>query len=591
MKKYTLYIFTIAALAFASACHKTPQPTPVPDPEPGPIYEDMKASEIWYTTTDGKAMTPVNIGDFDVNYVSTVFDKETGTGVMYFDGPIKKIGDNAFAGSEILATVVLPENVQTIGKNAFKGCKNLTSVEFNGSVNEICDYAFSECGFEEFKFPGKITKMGTGVLKGCKALTKVTFNNNVAVIGDYCFDGCEKLTDVTFPADVKTIGDCIFRGCTSLVILYANFKDALPVLGKDVFENGSNLFVRVSYDRFNDYKAAWGDNARHIMVGSGSEKIDLKNWTDYMPDCMPLSMMTIPSAHDAATYFADEHGVYACILKDQNLDYKDQWGYGIRFFDLRIGYDDDDDYYFYHGPYGYWSKLDELSTIKELPDYNTIKNSFMFLEFQVDNPDSDHLDKGKMKDLMKKVMSYLTEDGMYASSNFVAYHPDMTLEEARGKILISITDEPLGAGITLPYVYRSGGQITPFNSSTSTTPFDIVVQNEFEVKDGDAKLSKIKEGLQKHKEAGLSVPFFNGLNATQDHHPMPGQSWAISQVVNPSVANSLESLEDIYMQPLGFTFFDFVGVENIILIFSKEVFMGGTLARDLVMHNFKDGIY
>lgn len=602
MKKYTLYILTIAALAFASACNKAPQPTPVPDPEPGPIYEDMNASEIWYTTTDGKAMTPVNIGDFDVNYVSTVFDEETGTGVMYFDGPVKKIGDNAFAGSELLATVVIPEEVQTIGKNAFKGCKNLTSVEFNGSVNEICDYAFSECGFEEFKFPGKITKMGTGVMKDCKKLTAVEFAKTDALIGDYCFDGCENLNDVTFPQQAKTLGSYVFKGCNKYRIVEPSF-DEIPSLGENTFAQDSLFFITASLKRMDEYKSKWSAYADHVMLSwYDVNQIDLANWTDYMPDCMPLSMMTVPAAHDAATYFANSHTPWAAIIKDQDLDYSQSWNWGTRMFDLRVGYYNMQLSYvgfFCHGKIFELSQLNNIEDdIKDhFPTKDQIKNSFMILELQIDMP-GDPTDEGGAY-----LQDYVTSElvAKYGREKFVLYRPDMTLGEARGKIMFFVTDKELTQDITslsgtspLPTIYRNTGDstMTPFYGDKDAKPFPFAYQNKFEVEHHpNEKLEAILNGLEQRKANKIHLPFFNGLNAAFALETGLGMSWPVSTYINPIIVDYLSAneLDDKFCQPLGFVFYDYVGIQSLSQVVSSDpVFKGDELAHLLVWHNFKD---
>lgn len=62
--------------------------------------------------------------------------------------------DNAFKGMAKLATVSVPDNVNTIGAGAFSGCRNLESITFNG-VNAI----------------------GEGAFDGCESLTSVVINS------------------------------------------------------------------------------------------------------------------------------------------------------------------------------------------------------------------------------------------------------------------------------------------------------------------------------------------------------------------------------------------------------------------------------
>lgn len=601
--KRILYITLVVLTVIPAACKKHVEP----EPELG--REEFPGNVIYYTTVDGLPLLLPDINAFSANYVATYYDN--GQGILLFADNIETINSGVFNNFDNLKTIGFSPYIKTIGDDAFSGCSNLEKVSFPGglSVTSFGKNAFKDCKkLTEFSFAKKVDTIGdncfdgceslsgiglgeyTGTLgnyafKGCKNLKTFSFGQQVDVIGDNCFEDCVSLCDVTLPQQAKSFGSYVFKGCTALHILVPNFEGDLPATGTNTFDNDDVLLIRVSYDRFNDYKSAWGANAdKHVIVFDGRDKIDLAHWTDYIPECMPLTMLTIPGAHDSATYFALKDGPYADIIKDQDITYKDQWNWGVRFFDLRIGYDSDNDYYFYHGHYGWWSKLDDLSTITKLPDQETIKNSFMFLEFQVDNPEK--FDAGIAKSLMEKVMSYLTS--MYDKSRFVAFHPKMTFGEARGKILVSVTDAALEDGISLPFIFRDGNTITPFHSTIATDPFDIVVQNEFDA--GGKKYDYIIDGLQRHKNAGLSVPFFNNLNATAGVF-----SWPVSKVINPKVTSAIENQEAIFMQPLGIVLYDYVGVDSLTVVFMRSVttyeFGGGKLTKALVRHNFADVLF
>ena len=55
------------------------------------------------------------------------------------------IGADAFAGSEMLISAVLPEGVQEIGENAFRNCANLKYIELPSSLVTINYGAFADC--------------------------------------------------------------------------------------------------------------------------------------------------------------------------------------------------------------------------------------------------------------------------------------------------------------------------------------------------------------------------------------------------------------------------------------------------------------
>ena len=150
-------------------------------------------NEIWYTAT--AKVEPYYTNEFGATYVSNVWDRETGKGVITFEGDVTKIGYYAFYGYKTdcnkLTSVTIPDSVKTIGESAFYYCKSLTSVTIPDSVTTIGERAFSDC----------------------TSLTSVTIPDSVTTIGDYAFYNCDSLTSVTIPDSVTTIGEGTFESC------------------------------------------------------------------------------------------------------------------------------------------------------------------------------------------------------------------------------------------------------------------------------------------------------------------------------------------------------------------------------------------
>ena len=180
----------------------------------------------------------------------------------------ENVGPYAFAHSEGLSKVVLPQSVTTLGLSAFKGsslaeinlegvttldqyalsaCNNLTSVklsatsipknlfkdsialetvEFTGSDVTILDYAFDGClALREIKGQDKVTKLGGYAFRNAIQTTDTVLDlSNARFTGSYAFQGATKLTAITVKGvhvdnkgnETKKIPSFTFDGCTSL---------------------------------------------------------------------------------------------------------------------------------------------------------------------------------------------------------------------------------------------------------------------------------------------------------------------------------------------------------------------------------------
>ena len=107
------------------------------------IEEIIPNNEIWYTSTDGKIVTPHSDNVFGANIVSNTY--ENGKGVIKFDAPVTSIGEMAFYFCESLTSITIPDGVTSIGEIAFYYCESLTSITIPDSVTSIGYEAFKGC--------------------------------------------------------------------------------------------------------------------------------------------------------------------------------------------------------------------------------------------------------------------------------------------------------------------------------------------------------------------------------------------------------------------------------------------------------------
>ena len=241
--------------------------TSVPTPEP----TEPANNEIWYTSTDGKVVTPAGTGYFNVSITSNTYSN--GKGVITFSGPIttvgrdkgeepfancahnlksvvlpnglKTIGYGAFSLCSGLESVTIPETVTYIKYGAFYDCNKLTAIALPSGLLRIDDNAFASCDLvESVTIPDSVTLIGRGAFSGeklrafygkyassdnklivvnntviCAALGGLTEYSipNVVKIIDFCaFSGYKNIKKFTIPNSVVSIGDGSFSYCTSL---------------------------------------------------------------------------------------------------------------------------------------------------------------------------------------------------------------------------------------------------------------------------------------------------------------------------------------------------------------------------------------
>ncbi len=97
-----------------------------------PFAPYYQPDEIWYTSTDGKIVTPYDPDAFDVAIVSNTY--ENGKGVIKFDGNLTSIGKSAFNAKENLSSVMIPHKVTSINDSAFGSCTNLMNIYCKPSI-------------------------------------------------------------------------------------------------------------------------------------------------------------------------------------------------------------------------------------------------------------------------------------------------------------------------------------------------------------------------------------------------------------------------------------------------------------------------
>lgn len=228
----------------------------------------VPSNTIYYTSTDGKVITPYRTSGFNCNIVSNTY--ENGEGVIVFDGILTTIGDYAFNNKTTLKTISLPNSVTTIKYHAFYYCSNLTDVILSDSLTTIERYTFNRCSkLKNIKLPNTLTTLGDNAFYYCSELKEINIPGSVAKVDYYTFYNCQKLENIIINNGVKTIGSNSFYRC--------NFK---------------NIILPDSIESIDSYAFSTCSNLETIYLGKNLKTIG----DNAFISCTKLKHITIPNS-------------------------------------------------------------------------------------------------------------------------------------------------------------------------------------------------------------------------------------------------------------------------------------------------------
>lgn len=256
-----------------------------------PRYYVMPNNQIWYTSTDGKAITPNDSNVFGASIISNVY--ENGKGVITFKKDITIIGKRAFNECGNLLEISIPNSVEEIGESAFGSCTSLVNVSMPDGITVIDRYAFFQCDnlteinipksvynigqcafgycdkLAEITIPEKVTSIKRGTFQDCPNLRNVNISNSVTSIEDFAFQGCTSLTNITIPKSVIMIGTGVFTNCTNFNTVYCK-PTTPPTLGSPIPNYTFDFKIYVPFNSVDAYKSAthWIDNADNIYASN-----------------------------------------------------------------------------------------------------------------------------------------------------------------------------------------------------------------------------------------------------------------------------------------------------------------------------------
>ena len=298
-------------------------------------------NEIWYTSTDGKVVTPNRTNAFGANIVSNTY--ENCKGIIKFDAPVTWIGNVAFYNCSNIATVTIGDSVTTIGDHAFGGCSSLTSVTIGDSVTTIGDYAFDGCSsLTGVTVPDSVTAIGHNAFGGCSSLTSVTIPDSVTLIVGSPFFNCSSLqefngkfasedgrclvingvlrsfapagiTGYTIPDSITTIGRDAFSGCSSLTGV--TIPGSVTEIGVEAFSGCSSLTsvtIPDSVTSIRDRAFSGCSSLTSVTIGDSVTEIGVEAFSD----CSSLTSLTIG---DSVTTIGDYAFMFCSSLTSINI--------------------------------------------------------------------------------------------------------------------------------------------------------------------------------------------------------------------------------------------------------------------------------
>lgn len=223
----------------------------------------MASNKIYYTSTDGKVVTPNNPNVFGANIVSNTY--ENGQGVITFDGEVTKIGDDAFYGCE-LTSILIPSSVTELGLDAFRYCEYLETINIPNSVTTIGICAFYHCiNLKSITIGNSVTNIDAFAFWDCTNLISIIIPNSIVSMEHGVFNGCTNLSYVSLGNSLTKIGSGLFEDCNNLKKVYCYAENVPTVNGRDLGVKFDKLYVPVNSLEKYKQSTVWSASFNNIL--------------------------------------------------------------------------------------------------------------------------------------------------------------------------------------------------------------------------------------------------------------------------------------------------------------------------------------
>lgn len=125
----------------------------------------------------------------------------------------------------------IAEGEMRIDELAFAGSDGLENIYIPDSVTSIGNYAFMNCyALREIRMPEKLDAIGAGLFQNCWQLRSVRMPEGTLTLGTDMFENCHALAELWLPASLKDAARTSLSGCRSLRAIHISPEqiDILP---------------------------------------------------------------------------------------------------------------------------------------------------------------------------------------------------------------------------------------------------------------------------------------------------------------------------------------------------------------------------
>ena len=201
---------------------------------------------------------------------------------IVYDGyeyAVVRIGENAFANSSDLKSIIIPASLESIGKFAFYKCTDLWELTLPDTLNNIENSAFEGCSaMKSINLPASLTSICRCVFYSCTSLKSLNLPNGVTKIEADAFSYCSSLESINIPENMSSIGRNAFYACSSLKSI--NLPNSITIIEEDAFSDCSSLTSisipsGVKSIEFNIFSGC--SSLKNIVVEEGNTKYDSRD--------------------------------------------------------------------------------------------------------------------------------------------------------------------------------------------------------------------------------------------------------------------------------------------------------------------------
>ena len=283
------------------------------------VEEPINGYKIFYTSSNGKIVSPSITNAFNTTIFSNVY--ENGQGIITFDGPVHTIKTGAFLNCSTLTSITIPFSIEHIEDRAFANCSALGVVDvkcitpptlgeeaftsaptcyipcgakhfYDASTwaEQVSEFIVEDCGGKQIFYTtvdGNIITPSTADL-GANLVSNIyefgqgimTFDGPVTHMAG--FSNCNTLTSITIPESVTTVEGSCFGSCSLLTSIVWNAKHVeqvkwgggswlgAPLPAYDMFEGVRSQITSFvfgeSVEYIPDYLCYYMENLREIII-------------------------------------------------------------------------------------------------------------------------------------------------------------------------------------------------------------------------------------------------------------------------------------------------------------------------------------